>query len=150
MENALRPTKVLLHQSIGFLAIIAVCFFDELVRLSSLIFGEDSCLVEFRESALKMLLILCVWLLVGGSTRRILAQAQHLARFMKVCAWCRRIENNGRWMPLEEFLKFSLDAPTSHGICRDCLEKTQRNLAHAKQSKAQDRSFGTSVPMTGP
>jgi hypothetical protein len=124
-----RPFKVLLCQSAGFLALIAVCLFDELVRLSSLLFGEGAYLVEFQESALKMLLILCVWLLVSGSTRRILAQTQHLEQFMKLCAWCHRIEHQGRWIPLEEFLKLSLDRPTSHGICQDCLEKKKAELS---------------------
>ena len=137
MHVSVRPAKVLLCQSAGFLAIIAVCLFDELVRLSSLLFGEGSYLVDFRESALKMLLILCVWLLVGGSTRRILARAQQLEQFMKVCAWCHRIEHDGRWMPLEDFLKFGLDRPTSHGICHDCLHHAKANFSHEARNGAQ-------------
>ena len=128
MDNGVRPAKVLVCQSAGFLAIIFVCLFDELLGLSALVFGNQSYIVDLRDFALKMLLILCVWLLVSGSTRRILAQAQHLAKFMKVCAWCRRIQHEGHWMPLEKFLSLGTDKPTSHGICEECLRKAHADL----------------------
>jgi len=135
MQTGLRPAKVLLCQSLGFLALIAVCLFDERVGLASLVFGNSLYVVDYRESALKMLLILCTWLLVGGSTRRILAEAQHLAGFMRVCAWCHRIEHKGHWMRLEEFLKTGFDTPTSHGICLECLERTKAEIERAKQAR---------------
>lgn len=125
----MRPAKVFLCQSLGFLAIILVCFLDELVNLSALVFRDHAYILEFRSSALKMLLILCVWLLVSGSTRRILLRAERLERFMKVCAWCRRIEHNGRWLPLEQFFKLGLDTPTSHGICQECVAKAAEEIA---------------------
>jgi len=135
--SRLQPAKVLLCQSIGFLAIIFVCLFDELLGLSVLIFGNHSCIVDLRDFTLKMLLILCVWLLVSGSTRRILDQTHHLSRFMKVCAWCRRIQYEGCWMPLEKFLRIGFDKPTSHAICEDCFQKAQVEIQAAKQSNAQ-------------
>jgi len=41
MFKEARPTKVLLYQSIGFLAIIALCMLDELIGLSSLLSAKD-------------------------------------------------------------------------------------------------------------
>src|ERR1041384_8214280 len=104
MQNQKRPSKVFVYQSIGFLAIIAVCMLDEVVGLTTLVLGDQTYISDFRETILKMLLILGVWLVVAGSTRRVLARLQYLEGFMKVCAWCHRIEHQGRWMPFEEFL----------------------------------------------
>src|SRR5258705_13935702 len=131
-----RPTKVLLYQSLGFLAIIAVCMLDELIGLFSLIFGDQAYISNFRESILKGVLIFGVWLLVAGSTRRVLEHMRYLEAFMKVCAWCRRIEHRGRWMPLEQFFEQGFDTPTSHGICGDCLEKT-KSAHEASQQEAR-------------
>lgn len=131
----LRPTKILVCQSAGFLAIILVCLFDELLGLSSLVLGDHSYIVDLKDFTVKMLLIMCVWLLVSGSTRRILDHAQHLAKFMKVCAWCRRIEHEGRWMPLEAFFRTSLAKPTSHGICEECLRKAKTQIDAARQTE---------------
>ena len=96
MQSGVRPTKILLCQSVRFLAIIVVCLFDELLGLSALVLGGNSYIVDFRNFTLKLLLILCVWLLVSGSTRRALTQAEHLEKSMRLCAWCRRIEHEGQ------------------------------------------------------
>jgi hypothetical protein len=137
MFKLARPSKVVIYQSIGFLSIIGVCLFDELVGLSALILGNQSVISDFRQSILKVLLIFGVWLLVAGSTRRVLEHMRYLEAFMKVCAWCRRIEHKGRWMPMEEFFETGFDTPTSHGICRECLIKTKEAIDRAKLEKVE-------------
>jgi len=122
MERKSSP-KVLLYQSAGFLAIIALSFLDDWLRLSSLVFGDHPLFPEFHQSALEMLLILGVWFLVAASTRRVLDRMRRLEDFLKVCAWCRRIEYRGHWISLERFLQQGFDTPTTHGICQECLER---------------------------
>lgn len=134
--KGLQPAQVLVCQSLGFLSIIFVCLFDELLGLSALIFRDQSYIVDLQGFTLKMLLILCVWLLVSGTTRRTMAQAQHLAKFMKVCAWCHRIEHHGRWMPIEKFLTLGSERKTSHGICQECLERARADVAKSSPACA--------------
>ena len=133
MDNAVRP-KILLYQSVGFLAIIGLSWLDESLGLSTLIFGEHSIIPEFHASILAMLFILAVWLLVTASTRRMLDRVKYLEAFLKVCAWCRRIDHKGRWMPLEDFMREGFDTPTSHGICEECLAQQKAAIERAKQS----------------
>jgi hypothetical protein len=115
--------RALCYQGLGFIATIGLCMVDELVGLSNLLLKDQSCITQFRESVPKALLILLVWFLVAGSTRRLLSQVRYLDSFMKVCAWCRRVEHGGNWIPFERLLKQQLDTTTSHGICQDCLAK---------------------------
>src|SRR5574342_396815 len=119
MKMKVRP-KVLLYQSVGFLSIIAFTW-----------------LPEFRQSALTMLLILAVWLLVATSTRRVLDQLQRLESFMKVCAWCRRIEYKGEWIQIERFLEQGFDTPTTHGICQECLEREKAAAERALERRTK-------------
>jgi len=133
MEKEAWPGKVLVYQALGFLAIIAVCLLDEVVGLSSLILGNQSYICNFRETIIKMVIVLGVWLLVGGSTRRVLAHMRYLEGLMKVCAWCHRVEHKGDWIPVERFFQQSFDTPTSHGICRECLEKEKHALEQARE-----------------
>jgi hypothetical protein len=125
MEKKTSSMKLLLYQSVGFLAIIALSWADELLGLRSLVLGDHPYISDFRESTLEMLFILAVWLIVFGSTRRLLEHTRYLEGFKRVCAWCRRIDYKGRWMPLEEFMAAEFDARTTHGICRDCSEKLE-------------------------
>lgn len=128
-------SKIVLFQNIGFLAVIVLCYLNELLQLPSLIFSGHAFVIVYRRSTLEMLLFLAVWLLVSSSTRRLLKRVQHLEEFMRVCAWCRRIDYKGRWMPLEDFLQEGFDTPTTHGICHECLVKQQAAISQARAAR---------------
>jgi len=130
-------SKVTQYQSLGFLAIMALIWLDELVALPSLIFGHTSLITDFRESTLKLLLVLAVWLLVACSTRRILAHVRYLEGFMRICAWCHHIDFKGEWISMEDFLRKGFDTPTTHGICPGCLAKEKAALAQAREAAAK-------------
>ncbi len=142
MQNKARPMKVLMYQSAGFLAIIALSWVNESAGLWSLILGNNPYVSDYRQSTLQMLLVLAVWLLVARSTGRVLARLRYLESFMRVCAWCRRIEHKGQWVHFEEFLKEGFDTPTSHGICDECLEKEKAAMDRAKALTSQPSAQG--------
>ncbi len=137
MQKQCVSARVFWYQSFGFLTIMGLGWLDELVGLGSLILGHNDYIFRFRQSALEMLLVLAVWLLVAGATRRLCARLRHVESFMRVCAWCRRIDYGNRWMKLEDFLRHGFDTPTSHGICDECLAKQKAAIALAKARKHQ-------------
>ena len=135
MQTKISLSKVMLYQGAGFLAIIALSWFVELTNLRCLVLGKHPYISDFRESTLEMLLVLAVWLLVATHTRRLLNHARYLEGFMRVCAWCHRIDDDGRWVSQEEFFRRSFDTPTTHSICPKCL---------AEQVRAMDAAAATS------
>lgn len=134
MEKKPRLTKVVLYQNLGFLAVIGFCYFNELLKLPTLIFSSHPFAFIYRRPTLEMLLFLAIWLLVNKSTRRLLQRVRQLEDFLRVCAWCRRIDYKGEWMRLEEFMEQGYDTPTTHGICPDCLRQNKEALARAKNA----------------
>jgi hypothetical protein len=82
----------------------------------------------FRRTTLDVLIVLAVWFLVSASTHRILERVRYLEQFMRVCAWCRRIDYKGEWMRLEDFMEQGFDTPTTHGICPECLKSRKKRL----------------------
>jgi len=135
MENKSYLTRIILYQNLGFLAVIVVCFFNELLKLPALIFSGDPFAFMYRRSTLEMLLFLAIWLLVNQSTRRLLKRVRQLEEFLRVCAWCRRIDYNGEWMKLEDFMEQSFDTPTTHGICQDCLREQKEALERSRNAQ---------------
>jgi len=135
MKETPRFGRVLSYQSFGFLAVITLCWLNSLLGLPSLVFKGDIGISDFESPMLQMLLILAVWLLVNSSTRRSLDRLKHLEQFLHVCAWCRRIDCQGEWMPMEKFLQHGFDATTTHGICEDCLEKHAESLGRKKRTQ---------------
>jgi hypothetical protein len=53
------------------------------------------------------------------------ARELHVMRgFLHVCSYCDRIKNdNGVWIPLQEYIIYHSEAMLSHGICPDCVPK---------------------------
>ena len=135
MKKSLPLTRILFYQHFGFLTIITICWLNELLKLPTLIFSDHPFAFFFRKSTLDMLLVLAVWLLVSGFTRRLLERVRYLEGFLRVCSWCRRIDYQGDWMPLEEFMQHGFDTPTTHGICPECLRRQTDALERAKRAR---------------
>jgi len=133
-------TKIVLVQNLGFLVIIVLCYLDELLKLPALIFSNHP--FEFRRSTLEMLLFLAVWLLVSGSTHRLLKRIRQLEEFMRVCSWCRRIDFKGNWITLEAFMEQGFDTPTSHGICPDCLRQQREAIERSRRARKNTPAAG--------
>ena len=133
MQKSSYLTRIIFIQNLGFLAIIALCYLDELLKLPVLIFSGQP--FAFRRSTLEMLLFFAVWLLVSRSTRRLLKRIQQLEEFMRVCAWCRRIDYKGKWITLENFMEQGFDTPTTHGICPDCLHEQEEAIRRKKLAR---------------
>jgi hypothetical protein len=137
MEKKAPLTRVLLHQSIAFLVLMALSWLDELLALSQWVFNRQSFITDFRGSALKMLLILAVWLLVANSTRRILARIRYLEGFIRMCSWCHQVHYKGEWLSMEKFMEQGFDTPTTHGICPHCLAQQKAAVERARKASAE-------------
>lgn len=146
MKTNSRFNKVLSGQSFGFLAIIALCWLNSLFGLPSLIMDGRVGVSDFQGPMLQMLLVLTVWLLVSFSTRRTLERLKHLESFMRVCAWCHKINHQGQWKTPERYLAEGFDTSATHGICVECLahqtELVEQRKRLQKTKPAALPSFG--------
>ena len=121
-------TRIIIYQNLGFLGIMTLCYLDDLLQLPSLIFSDHPFVILHRRTTLEMLLVLGVWFVVTASTRRILNRIRYLEEFMRVCAWCRRIDSGGEWMPLEQYFSREFSTKTSHGMCPECVRQMEAKL----------------------
>lgn len=56
------------------------------------------------------------------SSRESLAELAQLRRLLSMCAWCKKIRDQDRWVPLERYLAEHQRHDLTHGICPTCLE----------------------------
>lgn len=135
MKKNSHLNRIVVCQNLGFVAILLIGYLDDLIQLPNLIFSGHPFQFAHSQTTLNMLLVLTVWFLVSNSTRRIMERVRYLEKFMRVCSWCRRINYQGEWMPLEKFMRQGFDTPTTHGICHECLERQQAAAERAKQAR---------------
>jgi hypothetical protein len=125
VETRNSARTVLWYEIVAFGLLIALSWADELLGLPVRLFGGPHH-PNIGEAALETFAILAVAIPVTMRTRRIVARLFYLERFLQVCAWCQKVEHEGRWVPIAEFFKERFDSRTSHGMCPECLAEHGR------------------------
>jgi hypothetical protein len=58
---------------------------------------------------------------------RLSKRLHYLERFLRLCAWCRKVGQGEDWVSVEEFLHEELGTQTTHGICPACIRKLEES-----------------------
>jgi hypothetical protein len=120
METKTIARTVLWYEIAAFGLLVAVSWADELLGLPGRLFGGPHH-PNVREAVLETIVILVVAIPIVLRTRRVAARLFYLEGFLKVCAWCQKVESGGDWVPIGEFFQQRFDARTSHGMCPACF-----------------------------
>jgi len=130
-------SRVLWYQSIGFLVIIGVLWLDQVQGLAEILFGGQPEERDWRGSAMGTLVVICIWAIVCGLTKRLVDRVHYLNGFLRICAWCRQVGHKARWMRLEEWFSEGFHIQTTHGICPECLKKMQEEKAEYRRKELE-------------
>jgi hypothetical protein len=120
METKTFARTVLWFEIAAFSLLVALSWADELFGVPALLFG-GSHQPNIREASLETIVILVVAIPIVIRTRRVVERLFYLENFLRVCAWCQKVEQRGHWVPIAEFFQERFDARTSHGMCPDCF-----------------------------
>lgn len=120
MEAKTFARTVLWYEIAAFGLLVALSWTDELFGVPALLFGGPHH-PNLREASLETIITLLVAIPIVSRTKRVVARLFHLEGFLRVCAWCKKVEQGGDWVPIAEFFQQRFDAKTSHGMCPDCF-----------------------------
>jgi hypothetical protein len=127
MRTQAHKAAILWLISGGFLAIIVFSWLDEVTNFPRLIGGIDY-VSNWRESALETLIVIAVAIPVVLMTRLLLNRLYYLEGFLSVCAWCKRVDHDGEWIPMNQYFERNFQMETSHAICSACLLDANEEL----------------------
>jgi len=74
-------------------------------------------------TAMVTVVILLLWIFSAYKVYRVVSRLSYLESFLHVCAWCRKIEYNDRWLSLEAHFTEKTGGGISHGICPECAKR---------------------------
>lgn len=115
--------KLLIAQSIGFLALVVLSWIDEYLLFPSRLLPAWVWQGGWREALVETLAIAIVGAAVISYTVILQRRVERLERLLKVCAWCRKVDLGGKWIPMEEYLELSSHTACTHGMCEECAGK---------------------------
>jgi hypothetical protein len=119
--------SILWFEGFGFLMIIVLTWADDLLNLPYHLFGGVS-QSHWRSSLLQTEVVLLVWFVVHRQTSRVLTRLHYLERMLRMCAWCRKINDGEDWVAMEQFFSTKFDTRTSHGMCPACAAAMRAEL----------------------
>lgn len=115
---------VLVYEAIGFAAIIAIIWLDEILDLPAVILKAQPTPVNWQESLFESGIIFILGWAILHFTSRIMQRMKYLEGTLYVCASCKKIRDPDKnWHAMETFINGKGDVRFSHGICPECAEK---------------------------
>ena len=132
---------VLVYEAIGFAAIIAIIWFDEIFDFPAIFLKAPPTPVNWQESLFESGIILILGLIILHFTSRIMQRMKYLEGTLYVCASCKKIRDPDKnWHAMETFINGKGDVRFSHGICPECAEKLYPdfNPYKAMEAKSQE------------
>ena len=119
-----------------FLFILPVMWLDEYINLRSIFPWAPPVFYRFQEYIIETSLILIIAISVITSTVIILKKIRRFERFMRVCAWCRKVWVDGKWVNFENYALSKHSLKSSHGICDECMTGFKMVKKETKDGKS--------------
>jgi hypothetical protein len=125
--------KALLWQSLGFLIVVVLTWSDAIFDLAHAILGLPHRAEDLNRTAITTVVLVLLWMFSAYKIYLVVSRLSYLESFLHVCAWCRKIEYNDRWLSLEAHFAQKTGGKVSHGICPECSKKV---MSQARKSSA--------------
>ena len=143
MKNLKTKDWLLIAGEAGlFFIVTLVIWLDEFVDLPSRFLGAPPTPYRPQEYILETVSILIVAIVAITITFISLRRVRRTERFLRVCAWCRKVWVDDEWVSFEEYSLKMHSLKSSHGICEECvtgLEKKNEQKRAAKIEELTDK-----------
>ena len=126
-----------------FFIVTIVLWLDEFVDVPYRFLGAPKTPYRPQEYILETASVLIVALVVIPTTLLILRRLRRVERFLRVCAWCRKVWVDDEWVNLEEYVLKEHSLKSSHGICEECVTRLEKK---SEQKKAGQPEILTNKP----
>ena len=113
---------ILRGQAFGFSFLLLVMWTAEFLHLPNRVFG-DSTEAMWPRIAVRSAAIIVIWLIVHITTSHLLKRLHELENYLRICSWCRKVNDHGEWLSLEDYFDSRFQTGTSHGICPACSKR---------------------------
>jgi len=109
-----------------FFIVTIVLWLDEFVDLPYRFLGAPQTPYRPQEYIVEAVSVLIVAIVVIPTTLLILRRLRRVERFLRVCAWCRKVWVDDEWVNFEEYALKMHSLKSSHGICEECVTRLEK------------------------
>ena len=121
MQKQRRYEKlILLLELIGFGGVLFLIWLDEYLDIPFRYLGALKTPPRPQEFWFEACAVLFLGIAVVAATLWVFRRLRFLEDFIRVCAWCRKVEVAQQWVSFEDYMKLQHDVKSTHGICPEC------------------------------
>ncbi len=119
-QQRLYEKLILSLQLLGFGGVLLIIWLNEYIDIPFRYFGAQHTPPRPQEFWFETFAILLLGIAVVTATLWIFRRLRLLEDFIRVCAWCRKVEVANEWVSFEDYMKAQHDVKSTHGICPEC------------------------------
>jgi hypothetical protein len=123
MKPRSRTRIIITAEALMFMAVLTVIWADEFIDVPYRLLGAPPTPYRIQEFVIETVLVAMVGLVVIVGTMFLLRRLDRIERFLRVCAWCRKVWLGDRWVLFEEYVSTEHALRPSHGICPECVDR---------------------------
>lgn len=121
MDKRSVSKRVIFLELLGFLAIIALIWIDQVFDIPHRFLGAPATLVNWKESILESIVIVLIGGRIVHHTHLLFQRMRYLEGMLPVCASCKKIRiGTDDWQQIETYIRDRSEAEFSHSLCPDC------------------------------
>ena len=111
-------------ETIGFLSVILLVWFDELLDIPHLLLGAEATALNWRESLFESVIIGIFGSIIINYTKKVFQRMKSVEGILPICASCKKIrDEEGNWHEIDSYIRDRSEAEFSHGVCPECAER---------------------------
>jgi hypothetical protein len=126
LKQKIRTNSILIIEIGMFSVILMTIWLDEFLDLPQRLLGAPATPYRIEEYLLETGLIAIVAFIVMAITFVTHKKIERLEGYLRVCAWCKNVWLDGRWVKFEQYMEAQHALRSTHGICERCHEKLMR------------------------
>ena len=119
-------TYVALWQGAGFILLLLLVWFNELVDMPAIMAGRPALPPDVYRGCISTAGVLFAAIVTIGHTY--LQHRNVVSGLLTICCYCHKIQlNKTMWQRIEEYIGKHSTALFTHGVCPECFEKAKQD-----------------------
>jgi hypothetical protein len=133
LKTGRKYAPIIFLELVMFVLVLATLWLDEFLDLPHRIFNAAPTPYRIEEYLIETLSVVLVGSATILLTLLLMRRLRRSEEFLHVCAWCKRVFLDDRWVEFEDYMLQRQDLSSSHGICESCAQKVQSEIAPSRQ-----------------
>ena len=127
---------ILLLEVIGFGGVLLLIWLDEYADIEFRYFGAAKTPLRPQEYWFETCAVLLLGTVIVLATLWVFRRLRFYDDFIRVCAWCRKVEVAEEWVSFEDYMKRQHDVKSTHGICPTCRTNASKRRSAVLEDAA--------------